>query len=574
MTTQKHRAGAPFGETHSWHNIDWVSCKSEVRRLQTRIVKATQENRWNKVKALQWLLTHSFSAKALAVKQVTENHGKKTPGIDNIIWSTPETKSQATLSLSRMGYQPRPLRRVYIPKANGRKRPLGIPAMKDRAMQALYLMALEPIAETQADRTSFGFRPERSTADAIAQCFSVLAAGHAPQWILEGDIKSCFDNISHDWLLANTPMDRKILKKWLQAGYMEDRQWFPTQAGTPQGGIISPTLANIALDGLESRLTTVFGKRRQVDKNKICLKVNYVRYADDFIITGYSKELLQNEVMPVIRDFFVERGLTISPEKTRITHIDKGFDFLGQNVRKYGGKLLIKPSKTNVQSFLEKVRTTIKGNRAVKQETLIRQLNPVIKGWADFHRHVVAKATFSRIDSEIWKTLWQWARRRHLNKGRRWIKRRYFHCVNTRNWVFAENTGESLRNGAPKLLELRKAADTPIKRHRAIKLDANPFDVQWEKYFEERTAFQMIDSLRGRKRLIYLWERQDRCCPSCNQPITKTTGWDVHHIVRKVDGGTDNSKNLTMLHPHCHTQIHARDNKVVKLALATGLRGA
>lgn len=438
MTTQEIAcAGAPSHESVNWHSIDWARCHREVRRLQARIVKATREGKHGKVKALQWILTHSFSGKALAVRRVTENQGKKTPGVDGITWSTPEAKSQAMLSIKRRGYRPQPLKRVYIPKTNGKMRPLGIPTMKDRAMQALYLLALEPVAETTADGRSFGFRPERSTADAIEQCFTTLSKKVAPQWILEGDIKGCFDNISHDWLMGHVPTDREILRKWLKAGYMEDRQLFPTEAGTPQGGIISPTLANLVLDGLEAKLDAAFGRKRYANGVQTRLMVNYVRYADDFIVTGRSKELLEQEVMPIIKDFMQERGLTLSPEKTKITHIDDGFDFLGQNVRKYNGKLLIKPSKANVATFLEKVRSAVKGNKALDQPRLIRMLNPMIRGWANYHQHVVSKATFARVDHEIWRVLWQWAVRRHPQKSSVWIKQRYFHSVGTRNWVFA-----------------------------------------------------------------------------------------------------------------------------------------
>ncbi|RPO18694.1 group II intron reverse transcriptase/maturase [Pseudomonas aeruginosa] len=430
MTTQEIAcAGAPSHESVNWHSIDWAACHREVRRLQARIVKATREGKHGKVKALQWVLTHSFSGKALAVRRVTENQGKKTPGVDGITWSTPEAKSQAMLSLKRRGYSPQPLKRVYIPKANGKMRPLGIPTIKDRAMQALYLLALEPVAETKADRCSFGFRPERSTADAIEQCFTALARQISPQWILEGDIKGCFDNISHDWLLGHIPTDREILRKWLKAGYMEDRQLFPTEAGTPQGGIISPTLANLVLDGLEAKLVAAFGRKRYANGVQTRLMVNYVRYADDFIVTGRSKELLEQEVMPIIEDFMRERGLTLSPEKTKITHIDEGFNFLGQNVRKYNGKLLIKPSKANVATFLEKVRSAVKGNKALDQPRLIRMLNPMIQGWANYHQHVVSKETFARVDHEVWRVLWQWAVRRHPQKGSVWIKQRYFHSV-------------------------------------------------------------------------------------------------------------------------------------------------
>lgn len=283
MTTQKVCAGAPSRESVTWHCINWAKCHREVRKLQARIVKATREKKYGKVKALQWLLTHSFSGKALSVKRVTENRGRKTPGVDHIRWSTPEAKSQAILSLRRYGYRPQPLKRVFIPKSNGKRCPLGIPTMKDRAMQALYLLALEPVSETTADRRSFGFRSGRSTADAIEKCFKVLARGIAPKWILEGDITGCFDNISHDWLLRHIPTDSMILKKWLTAGYMEKKQLFPTDAGTPQGGIISPTLANLVLDGLEDRLHTCFGKPRTTEGIRAKLMVNYVRYADDCV---------------------------------------------------------------------------------------------------------------------------------------------------------------------------------------------------------------------------------------------------------------------------------------------------
>lgn len=570
MTTQKHCAGAPSHEAVHWHSIDWAECHREVRRLQARIVKAMQEGRHGRVKALQWLLTHSFSGKALAVKRVTENQGKNTPGVDGITWSTPEAKSQAITSLKKRGYRPLPLRRVYIPKANGKLRPLGIPTMKDRAMQALYLLALEPVAETTADLNSYGFRPGRSVADAIEQCFAVLAKSDRPQWILEADIKGCFDNISHDWLLANIPLDGAIVRKWLKAGYLEDTIIHATEAGTPQGGIISPALANMALDGLEQLLLERYDPKRHWNKQK----VNLVRYADDFIVTGATKEVLETEVRPMVEHFLAERGLSLSPEKTKITHIEDGFDFLGMNVRKYDGKLLIKPAKANVAAFLKKVREFVKNNKTLRQDKLIKALNPVIQGWANFYRHVVARRTFEKVRYEIWRCLWKWARRRHPNKGGRWVRKRYFHVLGSRGWVFAVDTGKKLSNGRPKLIDLRDICDTAIRRHRKIKGEANPFDPRWEAYFEERHGFKMVESLQERKKLLRLWLDQGGRCPICQQLITRSSGWHVHHIVRRVDGGKDGRDNLVVVHPNCHRQIHALGIPVAKPACESGLRKA
>ena len=322
-------AGAISGEEMGWHEIDWEKVHRNVRRQQVRIVKAIQEGRWGKVQSLQHLLTRSFSGKALAVKRVTENKGKNTPGVDGIIWNTPKKKMQAVHELCISGYRPQPLRRVYIPKSNHQKRPLGIPCMKDRAMQALFLLALDPVAETLADPNSYGFRKERSPADAIEQCFIILGNQHSAEWILEGDIRACFDNISHEWLLENIPMERSILKKWLKAGYMEEHLLFPTETGTPQGGIASPVLANMTLDGLEKFLRERLPKQWKGHR----IKINLVRFADDFIITGHSKIFLLMVVKPLVEAFFNERGLELSEEKTILTHIQDGFVFLGQNVR-------------------------------------------------------------------------------------------------------------------------------------------------------------------------------------------------------------------------------------------------
>ena len=539
-------ACAPSGVT--WNDIPWATVQRQVRRLQTRIVKATQNGRHNKAKALQWLLTHSFSGKALAVKRVTENKGKNTPGVDKVTWKTPRTKTNAIASLKRRGYSSLPLRRVLIPKKNGKTRPLGIPAMKCRAMQALYLLALEPIAETTADPNSYGFRPQRSTADAGEQCFKSLAKKASAEWVLEADIQGCFDNINHDWMVANIPTDKAILKKWLKAGFVYQNELFPTDAGTPQGGIISPVAANMTLDGLEAMLARKFPKAK-----RLSLKMNMVRYADDFIITGHSKEWLEQEVKPAVVEFLAKRGLVLSPEKTRVTHIRKGFDFLGWNIRKYNGKLLMKPSKTNVKTHLDKIREVIKANKSAKQANLIKLLNPILRGWANYHSHVVAKETFSRNDKRIWSMLWRWAVRRHPNKGARWVKDKYFKTRGTRNWVFAAT--EKRKDGTQKEHVLLYQADTPIKRHLKIKAHANPHDPQWVPYFESRWGKKMLNSSKGRSKLYRVWQRQEGMCSSCQELITRQTPWNVRHIRLKSEGGSDAVSNLQMHHLNCRSSL-------------------
>ena len=324
MSAADKLAGAAPGSTIDWHSINWKKVYRTVRRLQARIVKAVRAGKWHKVQTLVYLLTHSFAGRALALLRVVSNSGSKTPGVDGVLWKTPEAKSAAYATLQRHGYRPQPLRRVYIPKKNGNLRPLGIPTMTDRAMQALYLQALDPIAEVQADGHSYGFRLERNCADALEQCHNILRSPHGADWILEGDIKACFDRICHSWLVQNIPMDKDILKRWLKAGFLEKHAWFATTEGTPQGGIISPVLANYALDGLQSVLASRFGNTRTSRQRH---KVHLVRYADDFIITGTSQELLQHEVKPLVEHFLKARGLELSHEKTKITHVKHGFDF-------------------------------------------------------------------------------------------------------------------------------------------------------------------------------------------------------------------------------------------------------
>ncbi len=429
--------------------------------------------------------------------------------------------------------------------------------MKDRAMQALYLLALEPIAETRADPNSYGFRLLRSPADAIEQCFNLLATRYSAVWIFEGDIRSCFDRIGHEWLLAHIPMNKTILRKWLKAGFMDEDILYPTEAGTPQGGIISPVLANLALDGLEAALAAAFPKRLRQR-----YKLHLVRFADDFIIVCALKEVLEEQVKPLVERFMAERGLELSPEKTHITHITDGFDFLGQNIRKYNGKLLIKPSRKSVDTCLNRVRAIVKVNPQATAGNVVLQLTPVLRGWANYHRHVVSKKTFQSMDCAIFTCLWAWARRRHPTKSAEWVKHKYFKTVGGCNWIFFGRVKKA--KGHTQEVWLHPIAQTPIQRHTKIKAEVNPYDPAWEQYVERRLGIKMASTLRGRRTLLYLWQEQGGRCPACDQPLTELTEWHTHHIVWRVHGGEDGVKNRVLLHPNCHRQVHSQRLTVAK----------
>lgn len=362
-----------------WKSMNWNEIQNQVNRLQTRIAKAAANGKMNEVKRLQYLLTHSFYAKALSVRKVTSNKGKKTAGVDKVLWSTPALKMKAVLSLTDNRYKSRPLKRVYIEKnGKNKKRPLGIPTMYDRAMQTLYALALEPVAETKGDTISFGFRKGRSAKDACEQAFNVLARKCAPTWILEGDIKGCFDNINHEWLQENIPMDNSVMKQFLKSGFVHEGNLFPTVMGTPQGGAISSLYANMTLDGLEKVIQDKYHRNTKgniENHYRAKTKVNIIRYADDFIVTAATKEIAE-ELKIIIAQFLETRGLELSEEKTLITHIDNGFDFLGWTFRKFKGKLLIKPSKKSIKSITGK---TLHDNPKARQSGNPGQINQKAK---------------------------------------------------------------------------------------------------------------------------------------------------------------------------------------------------
>lgn len=438
---------------------------------------------------------------------------------------------------------------MYILLRKETKRPLGIPCMYDRAMQALYAFALEPVAETTADTRSFGFRKGRSCHDACEYIFTNLAKKNSAEWVLEGDIKGCFDHISHKWLIDNIPMDKSILKQFLKAGFVFNRELFPTDEGTPQGGIISPILANMALDGIQAELiknfdTNLKGKYSSFVHDKH--KVNLVRYADDFIVTAATKEIAE-KAKSIIRDFLKVRGLELSEEKTLITHINEGFDMLGWTFRKFKGKLIVKPSKKSIKSFVLSLSDTIlKRGKAWKQELLIEKLNQQIRGWANYHQSVCASEAFAHIDYILYELLWKWAKRRHPHKGRWWVSTRYWHRRGNRSWVFSTEDKELLR-----------VDHIPIVRHIKIRLNANPyFDTE---YFKERKFKQGMRRLSGRFKKI--WQNQNGCCYHCGMPMEISDNREVFFKIPKSLGGKDEVSNMAYVHSYCQKLYSERRSK-------------
>ena len=509
-------ADASFDPPKDWKAIHWKALQQQVRRLQVRIAKAIKNGDRRRASALQWLLTHSRAARLLAVRRVTTNRGAKTPGVDNVLWRTDRQKFRAADNLKRHGYSPKPLRRIYIPKKNGKLRPLSIPTMHDRAMQALHALALAPVAETWADPYSYGFREGRSCADALEHVHLVLCKQRSPQWVLEGDIKACFDEISHEWLLQHVLMDRQILRKWLKAGFWEKGQLFPTRKGTPQGGVASPILANIALDGMQQAIAQAVSKKDD--------KVNFVRYADDFIVTGASQEILEQKVKPALMAFLTPRGLELSEQKTVITHISTGFNFLGHTVRKFGDTLLTTPAKSNLKALRQKIRLCIQSALGQSQQMLLLKLNPLIRGWSNYYRHGASKRTFNRLDHHVIWQLWRWAKRRHPNKSAKWKQRKYYSAA---QGLFSVRLTKG--RGKGQVLTLYKASSTKIKRHIKVRGAANPYDSDYTRYFESRRPKRRrwsqtagnapTPQSSGATRTVAHWLQFAAACPQQGAPV-------------------------------------------------------
>jgi RNA-directed DNA polymerase len=562
--------------SEEWADLLWRKLEQHLYRLQKRIFKASARGDLKTVYQLQKLLMKSRSARLLAVRRVTqENQGKKTAGIDGVKSITPAGRLALAEAIhpKRMSKRkPKPLRRVWIPKpGKAEQRPLGIPVVFDRACQALAKQALEPQWEASFEADSYGFRPGRSAHDAIAAIFNTIRA--KSKYVLDADIKGCFDNIEHQALLEKLrtyPAMRRLVKGWLKAGVMDGVDFSPTLAGTPQGGVVSPLLMNIALHGMEEALVNAYvGEKKTLSARQGAPKL--IRYADDFVVL-HAEAVEVLKAQQLIATWLRGIGLELKPSKTRLSHTlneyqgNVGFTFLGFSIRQYpvgrthtgtrsngqplGFKTLIKPSKEGVQRHLQALKKILQRSQSLSQEQLIDQLNPVIYGWTLYYRTVVSKKQFTVCDYLLTRMLWQKMTRKHPKKSAKWVKKHYWRTIQGNTWTVA-TPEETTRQ------TLRWHAATPIQRHIKVKGQASPFDgnlLYWAKRLKDHPLTKTT--------LGKLLQKQQGKCRWCKLFFREEDQIEIDHITPKREGGGEELSNKFALHRHCHDQRHAKHDRV------------